>query len=154
VKRARRITDPTGDAAYSAAFLKLLDGMLKNMPVWEGQALRQHLGLDVSTPDQAWLATYSDEQREDLISRGMSRLLHPSRVLEVARLMDADSFIRLGGRHRSAQTTRCERHGADVVAGGCSECPCPTGVDRHSRFLDYCSTACKQAAYRRRKKAS
>ena len=96
-RRQRRISDPTAESVYSAEFLELLELMVDNMPVWEGQALRQHLGLPVSTPVFERLAMYSDEEGKLLIGRGMSRLLHPARVFNVARLIDSETLNRMFG---------------------------------------------------------
>jgi len=151
-RRRRRITDPTAESVYSGEFLDLLDEVLAKMPVWEGQALRQHLGLVISTPTLNWLETLTSEQRELLLKRGMSRLLHPSRVLEVARLLDSETMARILGARIGDYATHCERHGTYSLVGGCAECPCSAGVDRLGRPRLYCSNACRQAAHRRRRK--
>lgn len=90
------------------------------------------------------------------------KMRHPSRSHVLRDYLGSDQAavpgrVRIMGEADAPAVDRCERHGYFELATGavlCAVCPCPvTPTSDLGRPRRHCSDACRQASYRRRRRA-
>lgn len=96
-------------------------------------------------------------------SKGMSRMRHPSRAQVLVEFLDIDlsRYVQANAVFGiKFETVNCPTHGEKTVVQDsrrCRGCPCEIAYLQFNttpgRRRRYCSPACRQSAYRRRKKA-
>ena len=99
------------------------------------------------------------ERIRQIESKTMSKLRHPKRSGLLRDYLDTDYFPFQEDHESSDPVARglvyCEKHGWSEKPSSpgpiCACCPCPVAAPVASRPQEYCSNACKQAAYRRRR---
>lgn len=171
-RRSGAFRDPTERRATSEALLQQLLLILTELPARERAVIQMRFGLLDGEPK-----TYNEigavyGVTRELVGRittdVMSKLRQPNRLASLAAFLDEDIAAlpehvraRALGRPPGAQPqpVRCDRHGWFVphqapqeVPRTCPSCPCPV-LWGYGRPSTYCSNACRQAAYRRRKRA-
>lgn len=162
-RRARVFRDPTANQAWPDELLDKMNGILQTLSEREAKVIGMLAGLRgvrPSTPSEvAQELGISPKAVLDILTRGVSKVQHPSRAAVLQGFLDVEM-----GRVPDAIRARfvgpppdrafCERHGwtvADENDQVCGFCACflPAPPDL-GRPTTYCSVACRQAAYRRR----
>lgn len=119
---------------------------------------RREVGMTVfvvvwglSTQEAARRIGLSDREAERILSRAMSRLRHPSRSHGLEGDLGSDGFVM-----RSEELRRWAQAAAHTMT---VQCPCGRRFLPENVFFvaggrprRYCSNACRQAAYRARKR--
>jgi DNA-binding CsgD family transcriptional regulator len=166
-RRAGSHRDPTQQRAAPELALTQLVAVLKTISAREREIILMRYGLLDNEPKSLTQIGQrygvSREQIRLIESKVMGKLRHPSRsqVLrdylddDIAQLPDHVRARILGQPVTPAPTAHCERHGwfrISHVRPTCGTCPCPLPAHSTGRPSSYCSPACRQAAYRQRRR--
>ncbi|WP_196425315.1 sigma factor-like helix-turn-helix DNA-binding protein [Amycolatopsis camponoti] len=152
--------------------LAQLESVLESLSCRQAELVTLRYGLRDGAPrsraETAALLGLSAAQVTRLEEEAFRLMRHPSRSQHLRDYVDSDvavvpDTVRAGimGKADAPTLGRCARHGYFELATGsalCSICPCPITAARSAashlgRPRDYCSNACRQASYRRRRQA-
>jgi ParB-like chromosome segregation protein Spo0J len=169
-RRRPNFLDPTGQRGYSEEFVRRLAQVLSTLSERETRLLFYRYGLLDGRPrtfdEIARIFGLGRESVRRIESKAMSKLRHPYRSVPLRDFLDdfveVPEHVRarlLGALDAEPQPlVHCDRHGwsdpgldptAEPVR--CQGCPCALAPHREGRRRRYCSDACRQAAYRRRR---
>lgn len=170
-RRRPDFLDPTGRLGHSDEFVRLLRRVLDTLSERESGVLLHRFGLLDGRPrthdEIGRIYGVHRERVRQIESAAMSRLRHPARATVLRDFMD-DEFVEISDDVRlrlrgsldaePPPLAHCDKHGwsdpgADPIAEPlrCLECPCALAYGQSGRPRRYCSGACRQAAYRRRR---
>jgi len=137
-----------------------LQAVLATLSERESGILRLRFGLldgrRYALDEIAQVYGVSYERIRQLASKVMSKLRHPVRSKVLRDLLD-DEFVipdQVRAPAKDYPLIFCDRHGWSESYPGmrqCGQCHCFVARDWTGRPRRYCSGACRQAAYRRRK---
>jgi DNA-binding CsgD family transcriptional regulator len=158
--------DPTERQVGAEFALDQLAAVLKTVSELERGVVLMRYGLldyEPKTLDEIGQRYGVTRERIGQIERKiMSKLRHPSRA-EVLRDYLVDGIAQLPDQVRArilgepvtpTPMAQCERHGwfrPYPDRATCGNCPCPLPTSWTGRPPSYCTPACRQAAYRRRR---
>jgi hypothetical protein len=169
-RRRSTLPDPTGQRATSDEYVRQLRGMLDGLSERETSFLSYRFGLLDGRPrslnEVGRLFGISHSQARLLESATMSKLRHPSRLMHLCDFLEG--FVGIPERVRARllgtldaeprPLVHCDRHGWSDPGPDpteepvrCRGCPCALTPRREGRRREYCSDACRQAVYRRRR---
>ncbi|MEU6965026.1 hypothetical protein [Streptomyces chrestomyceticus] len=148
MKRRRIYRDPTTERASLSAIGTVLDTIADRGEI---SIVMFVVVGGLSLADAAQRLQLTEREAQHLLNRALGRLRHPSRSQIIADEMDGDSVTRSGELRQWA---------ASVTSSLLISCPSckyqflPENIllVTGGRPQRYCSNACRQAAYRRRKK--
>lgn len=153
------------NAVGSALLVEQLRSMLQTVSEAEAGVIRLRFGLDGGLP-RTWdelAETYgvTRERIRQIEREAMDKLRDPARSTVLEGYQDGlvPDILRHYRGPDPGHLVHCDRHGwferIPPIHDGptCAQCPCSLfgGIGRIGRPAKYCSNACRQAAYRRRK---
>lgn len=159
--------DPTGTGVVSAETGAELRALVDTLDPDERDVIVLRFGLLDGLPRTVYEIADSLGMHSGWVrltqDRALRRLRHPSRARTVRDNAGVDLAAGVLDRARVAFTDRsapivfCDRHGwvaHDGFVRVCVMCPCRAGgQSERGRPREFCSSACRQAAYRLRRKA-
>jgi DNA-binding CsgD family transcriptional regulator len=164
-RRRSEFRDPTGRRAVSRALTKeVQDRLLVVMATLserESGIVQRWFGLwdgrRYASDEIAQVYGVSYERIRQLKSKVMSKLRHPIRSKRLRDLLDDELVIpgQVRAPAKGCPLIFCDRHGWSESYPGmhqCEQCHCFVVRGWKGRPRRYCSGACRQAAYRRRKR--
>ncbi|MCP2245171.1 Sigma-70, region 4 [Lentzea aerocolonigenes] len=166
-RRQLGFLDPTGKRGGADAYVRLLRAVLGTLSAREAGVITYRFGLLDGRPrtlDEIGRIYGIDRTRARFIeSKVMSKLRHPSRSMVLRDFLDGE-FVELPEPVRAellgalntepGPLVHCDRHGwseSGPDVSRCVGCPCALAAQQYGRRRKYCSDACRQAAYRRRR---
>jgi hypothetical protein len=158
--------------------LDQLIAVLATLSEQEAEVIRLRFGLadDVqrTLSEVAEVFEVTPEEIQEIETHVLLKLQHPSRSDVLRDYIDDISpsvvhhfrrqylrkyssarefYLSLHSEPQNKQQVFCEKHGWSISGGfSCGECPCALPVFKSGRPSLYCSNACRQAAYRRKKR--
>jgi hypothetical protein len=175
-RRAATFRDPTERAANGELFLTQLEAVLQTLNEREQGVIRLRFGLSDEQPrtldEIGTVFGVTGERARQLLEKALTKLRHSSRsdILWWLREEDWGNLERMRARVYGGRAPRehyeplyCHRHGLAewVVADerprpgtACPQCDCYIYHWTGGRPQSYYSNACRQAAYRQRKRAA
>ena len=167
-RRAGSHRDRIGRRADAELGLAQLVEVLDTVGELESAIVRLRIGLLDDEPltydEIGQIYGVTRERARWIESKAISRLRHPARSQVLRDYLDEDIAqlpdhvrARILGQAAPAPMAHCERHGwfrTSPARPTCGSCPCPLPAQWTGRPASYCSPACRQAAYRRRKTAA
>lgn len=156
------------NAVGSALLVEQLDSVLKTLTEAEAGVIRLRFGLDGGLP-RTWdeIAETHGVTRERIRQiefKAMDKLRKPARSAALKGYEDGlvPDVLRHFRGPGLGHLVQCHRHGGwfaripPIEPPTCPECPCeaPRHFGRRGRPAKYCSNACRQAAYRRRRSSN
>ncbi|CPT23974.1 RNA polymerase sigma factor [Mycobacteroides abscessus subsp. abscessus] len=148
------------DRLYSADLAEVFPSVLETIEPFELRVIVQ-VARGVPYNEIAAQCGLPTETVRHVYGKAMSRMRHPSRAqvlvefldIDLDRYIEADAVLSI-----KFETVNCPTHGQTTVVQDsrrCLECPCEIPYQRFKttpgRRRRYCSPACRQSAYRRRK---
>lgn len=166
-RRQLGFLDPTGKRGGADVYVRLLRSVLDTLSEREAGVIMHRFGLLDGRPrtldEIGRIYGISAARVGSIESTVMSKLRHPSRSDFLRDFLDGE-FVEIPGHVRAelmgALSTEpdplvhCDRHGwseSGPHVPRCVGCPCVLVVHQYGRLRKYCSDACRQAAYRRRR---
>ncbi|ANZ37190.1 hypothetical protein BBK82_15075 [Lentzea guizhouensis] len=162
--------DPTGRRAEADEVVRRLHEVLGTLSARESAVLRLRFGLENGQPASyeaiGQIYGVPGERIRQIEVKSMSKLRRPERSRALYDYLRDESFrVPEHVRRRVLDALGiqvaeprplvfCERHGwsePGSEARTCLACPCFVAAAEEGRPRRYCSDACRQAAYRRRK---
>ena len=168
-RRTRQFRDPTAVQAFPEELLASTNSVLQTVDEKAAELISLRFGFNShprTLAEIGHILGISRERARQIERTVVSQLRHPSRSAVLQGFLDGEQGRvpkhireRLLGYAEDEQTRAfCDRHGwtlEEFRAQVCKHCPCfmPYLGPPVGRPLLYCSDACRQAAYRRRKSA-
>jgi len=157
-----RTQDRLIDRLYSADLAEVFPSVLETIEPFELRVIVE-VARGVPYNEIAAQSGLPTETVRHVYSKGMSRMRHPSRAQVLREFVDIDlsRYVQANAVFGiKFETVNCPTHGEKTVVQDsrrCRGCPCEIAYLQFNttpgRRRRYCSPACRQSAYRRRKKA-